>query len=179
MLVYRDLISGDEMISDSFKLLPVKDENGEVIEGLMMCESKNIVKGGENIDIGCGNSFGGGGEEDEGVDDQQVTVNNIIDNFQYTETQIGTPNDFKNWIKEYMNAVRTKLREAGKPKEFIQAFMGNAPKIATFFLKNFNEVQFYLGPSFCADSMVFSIYSEGATTPNFYYIMAGLKEEKF
>lgn len=49
----------------------------------MMCESKNISKGGENIDIGCGNSFGGGGE-DEGVDDSVVTVNNVIDSFQYT-----------------------------------------------------------------------------------------------
>jgi hypothetical protein len=94
----------------------------------MMVESKNIKKGGEDIDIGCGNSFGsgGGGEdgEDAGVDDQVLTVNNIVDRFQYTETNIGTASDFKAWIKEYMVAVRNKLREKGKPKEEIQAFMG-------------------------------------------------------
>ena len=183
MLVYRDMISGDEVLSDAFKLMPVVDTDGTVVEGLMMCESKNIVKGGGEIDIGCGNSFGsGGGEEDGeagGVDDAPVTVNNVIDGFQYTETQIGSASDFKAWIKEYMNTIRTKMREKGKSKEDIQAFMGLAPKIATFFLKNFADVQFYLGPSFCSESMVFSIYKEGATTPNFYFIMPGLIVEKF
>lgn len=48
-----------------------------------MVESKNVFKGSEDVDIGCGNSFGGGGE-DEGVDNAAVTVNNIVDSFQYT-----------------------------------------------------------------------------------------------
>lgn len=145
----------------------------------MMCESKNIVKGGGDVDIGCGNSFGGTGDEDEGVDNVAETVNNVVDGFQYTETQIGTANDFKSWIKEYMNAVVLKLREKGTPKEEIQAFKATAPGIAKFFLKNFSDVQFYLGPSFSPETMVFSIYPEGALTPNFYYIMGGLKSEKF
>jgi hypothetical protein len=145
----------------------------------MMCESKNIVKGGGDVDIGCGNSFGGTGEDDAGVDDQVQTVNNVVDGFQYTETQIGGANDFKAWIKEYMNAVVLKLREKGTPKEEIQAFKASAPGIAKFFLKNFSDVQFYLGASFNPESMVFSIYPEGAVTPNFYFIMGGLKAEKF
>lgn len=144
----------------------------------MMVESKNVVKGGDDVDIGCGNSFGGG-DEDEGVDNSAVTVNNIVDSFQYTETTIGSASDFKSWIKEYMNAVVLKLREKGKPKEEIQAFKAAAPGIATFFLKRFSDVQFYLGPSFDPTTMVFSIYPEGAVTPNFYYIMGGLIAEKF
>lgn len=148
----------------------------------MYCESKNIVKGGDDVDVGCGNAFGsGGGDDDEagGVDNAAQTVNNVIDGFQYTETQIGTANDFKSWIKEYMNAVVTKLREKGKPKEEIQAFKASAPNIAKFFLTRFSEVQFYLTASFDSNSMVFSIYPEGALTPNFYYIMGGLIAEKF
>jgi hypothetical protein len=144
----------------------------------MMCESKNIVKGDADVDIGCGNSFGGGGE-DEGVDSSAQTVNNVIDGFQYTETQIGTANDFKAWIKDYMNAVVLKLRAKGTPKEDIQKFKATAPDVAKFFLKNFSDVQFYLGPSFNSESMVFSIYPEGAVTPNFYYIMGGMVAEKF
>lgn len=149
------------------------------VEGLMFCESKNIVKNDADVDVGCGNAFGSGGEEDGGVDSGAVTVNNVIDGFQYTETQIGGASDFKSWIKEYMNAVVLKLREKGTPKEEIQAFKGTAPNIAKFFLKKFSEVQFYLGPSFNSESMVFSIYPEGATTPNFYYIMGGFVAEKF
>ncbi len=125
MIVYRDIISEDEMLSDAFKLVPVTDKDGAVVEGLMMCESKNITKKDDDVDVGCGNAFGsGGGEdgEDGGVDSTVATVNNIIDGFQYTETQIGTANDFKAWIKEYMNTVVIKLREKGKAKEDIQAF---------------------------------------------------------
>ena len=147
----------------------------------MFCESKMITKNDDNVDVGCGNAFGGGGEEDGGggADGGPQQVNNVIDGFQLTETQIGTPSDFKAWIKEYMNQVVTKLRESGTPKEEIQAFKASAPNIAKFLLKNFSDVQFFLGPSFCADSMVFSIYPEGAVVPNFYYIMGGLKKEKF
>jgi hypothetical protein len=146
----------------------------------MYCESKNITKNADDVDVGCGNAFGGGGGgEDEGVDSSAQTVNNVIDGFSYTETQIGTANDFKSWIKEYMNVVVTKLREKNKGKEYIQNFKGQAPGIAKFFLKNFEGVQFYLGPNFNSESMVFSIYPEGATTPNFYFIMGGLDAEKF
>lgn len=144
----------------------------------MYCESKLITKSGDDIDVGCGNAFGSGGD-DEGVDNTAVQVNNVIDSFQYTETQVGTANDFKAWIKEYMNAVVTKLREKGKPKEDIKAFKDQAPNIAKFFLKKYSDVQFYLGPGFNSESMVFSIYPDGALTPNFYFIMGGLVAEKF
>lgn len=31
MIVYRDLLSGDEMITDAFKLLPVVDKEGNTV----------------------------------------------------------------------------------------------------------------------------------------------------
>jgi Translationally controlled tumour protein len=145
----------------------------------MMVESKMISKNDDDVDIGNSGPPAEGGEDEGPAGGGPVQVNNVVDGFQYTETQIGTPSDFKAWIKEYMNAIVLKLRESGKPKEEIQAFKATAPNIAKFLLKNFSDVQFYLGPSFCADSMVFSIYPEGALVPNFYYIMGGMKREKF
>ncbi len=150
------------------------------IEGLICAESKLIVKNSEDIDVGCGNEFGSGGENEDGpLENTAQKVNNIIDGFQYTETQVGSASDFKSWIKEYFNAVVLKLREKGKPKEEIQAFKALAPEIAKFFLKNFADLQFYLGPSFDSSTMVFSIYAEGAETPTFYYILGGYDVEKF
>jgi hypothetical protein len=179
MIVYRCVITGDEMLSDAYPLKPVVDSDGNVVEGLMYCESKNITKGGGDVDIGCGNSFGGGGGDDEAVDDAVETVNNVIDGFQYTETQVGGANDFKSWLKEYFGAVRAQLRDKGKPKEEIQAFMGTASGIAKYLLTNFTDLQFFLGPAFNPEAMVFSIYPEGNTTPNFLYIMGGYEQEKF
>jgi hypothetical protein len=68
------------------------------VEGLLFTESKNVTKSDGEIDIGCGNSFGGGGEDDAGASEAQ-SVNNFIDAFQLTETQIGTANDLKGWLK--------------------------------------------------------------------------------
>lgn len=178
MIVYRDIITGDEMLSDAYPLKQVVDEDGAEVTGLMYCESKMVAKGGDDVDIGCGNAFGGDAEDAGGPAGVEM-VNNVIDGFQYNETQIGTATDFKAWIKDYMNAVRTKMRDAGKAKEEIQAFMAMAPGIAKFFLKRFSDVQFYLGPSFNPESMVFSIYPDGSTTPCFYYIMPGFTKEKF
>ncbi len=155
---------------------------GYKVEGLICVESKMIPKSSDDVDVGCGNAFGSGGEEEEGGapgGSGPEMVNNVISGFQYTETQIGSANDFKSWIKEYMNLVVTKLREKGKPKEEIQAFKALAPNIAKYFLTRFSDVQFYLGPSFDSQTMVFSIYEEGATTPNFYYILGGYNIEKF
>lgn len=144
----------------------------------MFCESKMISKS-DDVDVGCGNAFGGGGEEDGPADSGVQMVNNIIDGFQYTETQVGSASDFKGWIKDYMGNVRNAMKEKGKGKEKIQEFMAQAPGIAKFLLQNFSNLQFFLGPSFNSDTMVFSIYPDGATVPNFYYIMAGFEAEKF
>lgn len=143
-----------------------------------------ITKKDDDVDVGCGNAFGSGGGEDEdggggAAGGGPSQVNNIIDGFQYTETQIGAASDFKSWIKEYCNAVVLKLREKGKPKEDIQAFKAAAPGIAKFFLSNFSDVQYYLGPSFDSSTMVFSMYVGEATTPTFYYILAGFDVCKF
>jgi len=34
MIVYRDIITGDEMLSDAFKLVEVKDDAGNVVNNL-------------------------------------------------------------------------------------------------------------------------------------------------
>lgn len=43
MIVYRDLISGDEMLSDAFKLLPVVDSDGQTVSriSLLRLSKKN------------------------------------------------------------------------------------------------------------------------------------------
>mmetsp|Transcript_19138 Transcript_19138/g.19268 ORF Transcript_19138/g.19268 Transcript_19138/m.19268 type:complete len:178 (+) Transcript_19138:90-623(+) len=177
MIVYRDKLSGDEMLSDGYKLEPVLDNEGAPIPGLMQCASQLISKSGD-VDIGCGNEFGGNADDDGPVDNSEK-VNNVIDAFQYTETSMSTATDLKSFLKEYMNKIRQHMRDKGKPKEEIQAFMATAPGIAKYLVSHFNDLQFFYGPSFNIDTMVYAIYHEGALTPNFLYIMAGYDQEKF
>ena len=90
MKVYKDILSGDEMLSDAFAIKDVIDKEGNKVEGLIAVLSKMTTKNDDEVDVGCGNAFGSGGEEDGGAaGGGPAQVNNIIDGFQYTETQIG------------------------------------------------------------------------------------------
>jgi hypothetical protein len=62
MLLYLDAFSGEEIVSDSYDIKLVFDGVGGEVE------PKYIMKGGESYDVGCGNEFGGAGE-DEGAAD--------------------------------------------------------------------------------------------------------------
>ena len=62
MIVYNDIISGDEMMTDAFPQEKVLDKDGNVVEGLFGVKSSTMSKGGENVDVGCGSAFGGSEE---------------------------------------------------------------------------------------------------------------------
>ena len=153
------------------------------IEGLFAVVSKMVTKKDDDVDVGCGNAFGsGGGEDEEGggpAGGGPQLVNNIIDGFQYTETQIGGASDFKGWYKDYCGALIEKFKARKKGKEFIDAFKVKATAILKFLLANFGDLQFYLGPSFDSSTMVFSRYVGEDTVPTFYYILDGYDIEKF
>lgn len=44
MLLYKCRFSGDEMCSDAFKPVPVKDDDGNEVEGLFQIESEKVNK---------------------------------------------------------------------------------------------------------------------------------------
>jgi len=57
MKVYQDIYSNDEILSDAFNVKQVFDGVGGEVK------AKWMKKGDLNIDIGCGNEFGGSEEE--------------------------------------------------------------------------------------------------------------------
>jgi hypothetical protein len=147
------------------------------VEGLMMVESKNVPKNSEDFDIGCGNAFGGEGE-DAGPPADVEMVNNVVSGFDYNQTTMDGAG-FKAWMKDYMGAILEVMKKKDVPVEERKAFKGRAANIAKFLLSNFKDLEFYIGPDFNPESMIFSMYPEGAHYPNFYYIRDGLKEEKY
>jgi hypothetical protein len=56
MKIFTDAFSGAEIISDSYPITELYD--GVIYE----VKSNMLVKGEDNIDIGCGNAFAGEGE---------------------------------------------------------------------------------------------------------------------
>ncbi|KAJ7955114.1 Translationally-controlled tumor protein-like [Quillaja saponaria] len=166
MLVYQDLLTGDELLSDSF---PYKEiENGILWE----VEGKWVVQGAVDFDIGANPSAEGG--EDEGVDDAVVKVVDIVDTFRLQEQPPYDKKQFVTYIKRYIKLLTPKL-EAEKQEHFKKHIEG----ATKFLLAKLKDLQFFVGESMHDDAtVVFAYYKDGATDPTFIYFALALKEVK-
>ncbi len=66
-----------------------------------------VVKGEDNVDIGCGNAFGGTNEQgqEQGNGGAPVEkVNDIVDSFHYEETSFDKAG-FQGYFKGYMKKL--------------------------------------------------------------------------
>ncbi|CAJ2662169.1 translationally-controlled tumor protein-like protein [Trifolium pratense] len=166
MLVYQDILTGDELLSDSY---PYKEiENGMLWE----VEGKWVVSGPCDVDIGANPSAEGG--EDEGVDDTAVKVVDIVDVFRLQEQPAFDKKQFLGFVKRYIKLLTPKL-DAEK-QELFKKHIEGATK---FLLSKLKDLQFFVGESMHDDgSLVFAYYKEGATDPTFLYFAYALKEIK-
>ncbi|XP_059437617.1 translationally-controlled tumor protein homolog [Corylus avellana] len=167
MLVYQDLLTGDELLSDSF---PYKEiENGILWE----VEGKWVVQGAVDVNIGA-NPSAEGGDEDEGVDDQTVKVVDIVDTFRLQEQPTFDKKQFVTYMKRYIKSLAAKL----DPEQQV-VFKKHIEGATKYLLSKLSDLQFFIGESLHEDCcLVFAYYKEGATDPTFIYLAHGLKEVK-
>ncbi|CAF1018041.1 unnamed protein product [Brachionus calyciflorus] len=136
MLVYKDIISGDELFSDSYPIV-LKDDLYYEVEGKNVSYSNDI----DEALIG-GNKATEPGEEDETVESSAVTGINVVINGKLVETGFDKAS-FKNWLKEYMKKLSEKVTE--KNPDRLTKFKEGMQKFAVQVLKNFDEYRFYTG----------------------------------
>ena len=171
MLVYKDVISGDELFSDSYPIKLVDDLYYEV-------EGKNISV---NLDIDealiGGNKATEATEEDEGVDASVVTGINVVITHKLVETSFDKTS-FKGWLKDYMKALKARVEKSSP--ERLESFQKGMQKWAMDVLKKFDEYKFYIGEKMDAEGMVIvQGYREDQITPFFVFFKDGLEEEKY
>ncbi|KAH6796550.1 translationally controlled tumor protein [Perilla frutescens var. hirtella] len=167
MLVYQDLLTGDELLSDSFPYTEI--ENGCLWE----VQGKWVVTGSVDVDIGANPSAEGGGE-DEGVDYQGMKVVDIVDTFRLQEQPPFDKKQFIGYIKKFIQLLTAKL-EGEKQEEFKKSIEG----ATKYLISKIKDLQFFVGESMHDDnSLVFAYYKKGAIDPTFLYFAHGLKEIK-
>ncbi|KAJ8766230.1 hypothetical protein K2173_022289 [Erythroxylum novogranatense] len=166
MLVYQDLLTDDELLSDSFLYNEI--ENGMLWE----VEGKWVIQGAIDVNIGANPSAEGG--EDEGVDDQAVKVVDIVDTFRLQEQPPFDKKQFVTYMKRFIKLLQPKLD--GEKQELFKKHIEGATK---FLLSKLSDLQFFVGESMKDDStLVFAYYKDGATDPTFLYFAYALKEVK-
>ncbi|KAL8702620.1 MAG: hypothetical protein Q9201_004198 [Fulgogasparrea decipioides] len=178
MIIYNDIVSGDEIISDTYKLIEKEDAVYEV-------DCRRITVGNANIDIGANPSAE---EGEEGVDDSSKQVIDVVNSHRLTfmgdeekgERAFRTKKEYQGQLKTYLKKVSEKLKEGGADEEKIKAFLTGAQNYYTKHIApNFKDFDFYTGASMDADGMVVLLnYREDGMTPYVIIWKYGLTETK-
>uniref|UniRef100_A0A5F9DM88 Translationally-controlled tumor protein n=1 Tax=Oryctolagus cuniculus TaxID=9986 RepID=A0A5F9DM88_RABIT len=115
MIIYRDLISHDEMFSDIYKIR-------EIAGGLCLeVEGKMVSRTEGNIDDSLiGGNASAEGPEGEGTQSTVITGVDIVMNHHLQETSF-TKEAYKKYIKDYMKSIKGKLEE--QRPERVKPFM--------------------------------------------------------
>ncbi|KAH8170732.1 translationally controlled tumor protein [Sarocladium implicatum] len=168
MIIFKDSLTGDEMISDSFDL---KEVDGIVYE----VDCAMITEGAVQVNTGANASAE---EAEEELDDQEQKVNNVINSFRLQSTSFDKKS-FLVYLKGYMKAVKGKLQEKGD-EEAVAAFeKGAQAYVKNTLLPNFKDFEFYTGESQDPDGMIALLnYREDGVTPYIIYWKHGLDQMK-
>ncbi|XP_069496715.1 translationally-controlled tumor protein isoform X2 [Ambystoma mexicanum] len=171
MIIYKDIVSGDEMFSDSYKMRETCDGLCIEVEGKMITRTEGGVD-----DALIGANASAEFTDCEGVDTTTVSGVDIVLNHNLHETGF-TKESFKQYIKNYMKAVKAFLEE-NKPERVTPFMTGAAQKVKSI-LTNFKNYQFFTGEKMNPDGMVgFLDFREDGVTPYMIFFKDGLELEK-
>lgn len=167
MLLYQDVISNDEMITDAFTIVEVDDIAYEV-------DCKMItIKEGADVDIGANASAE---EATEELEDGMIQVNNIAYSMRLVETQFDKKS-FMTYIKGFMKSVKKYLEENNPDR--LPAFEAKIQPFVKKVIGSFKDYEFYVGESMNPDGGVAMLnYREDGVTPFFTFFKDGLKIQK-
>ncbi|KAJ4376531.1 hypothetical protein N0V86_006644 [Didymella sp. IMI 355093] len=168
MIIFKDILTDDEIISDSYD---IKEIDGVVYEA----DCKKITIGGETFDTGANASAE---EAEEGADDQAETKIDVVYSFRLNETGFDKKG-YLTYLKGYMKAVKNKLQEKGASADEITAFEKGAAGYAKKIVANFKDYEFFTGESMNPDGMIVLLnYREDGVTPYVTVWKHGLSEMK-
>ncbi|ODV95874.1 hypothetical protein PACTADRAFT_40876 [Pachysolen tannophilus NRRL Y-2460] len=167
MIIYKDVISGDELLSDAYD---IKEVDGAILEA----DCAMVQVGNGDVDIGANPSAEGG--DDDAAEDGVETVNNVVYSFRLQKTSFDKKS-FLTYIKSYMKSVKQYLVK-NNPDQ-IEAFEKGATAYVKKVVGSFKDWDFYTGESMDPDGMVVLLnYREDGTTPFVAIWKHGVSEEK-
>ncbi|TNN79343.1 Translationally-controlled tumor [Liparis tanakae] len=169
MIIYRCIISNDEMFSDSFKMK--ESENGIFYE----VEGKLVTRS-EGFDDSLIGANASAEEAADGADASSVSGVDIVLNHSLRETGF-TKKLYLPYFKKYVKAVRDNLEKTNP--ERVATFMEEVQKEAKKIVNNITNYQFYMGENMHPEGMMALLdYREDGITPFMLFFKDGLIVEK-
>ncbi|XP_012275313.1 translationally-controlled tumor protein homolog [Orussus abietinus] len=172
MRIYKDIFTGDEMFSDTYKVKLVDNVLYEVYGRLVTRRAGEIEIAGFNPSAE---------EADEGTDEAVESGVDVVLNHRLQETYaFADKKSYTAYLKDFMKKLVARLEE--KSPEEVEVFKTNMNKVMKDILSRFKELQFFTGESMDIDGLVGLMeYREidGESVPVLMFFKHGLEEEKF
>jgi len=172
MIIYKDIFTGDEMFSDSYKFRLIDEVLYEVKGKLVQRKVGDVQIDGANPSAE---------EADEGTDEAVESGVDVVLNHRLCETfAFGDKKGYTAYLKDYMKKLVEKLAE--KSPDQVDIFKTNMNKVAKELLGKFKDLQFFTGESMDVDGMVAMCEyreEEGTSIPYLMFFKHGLDAEKF
>lgn len=172
MRIYKDIFTGDEMFSDTYKMKLVDDVVYEVYGKLVSRKAGDIEIAGFNPSAE---------DADEGTDEIVESGVDVVLNHRLQETYaFNDKKSYTLYLKDYMKKLVAKLEENAPDQ--VEVFKTNMNKVMKDILGRFKELQFFTGESMDIDGLVALMeYREidGQSVPVLMFFKHGLEEEKF
>jgi len=172
MIIFKDLITGDEMFTDSSKYKLID-------ECLYEVECRHVQRRQGEIQLDGANPSQE--EADEGTDESVESGLDLVLNQRLVETGF-TKNDYKNYLKTYTKSLQDKWKEMGKNDTEIAEAKSKITEAVKKVLPKLADFQFFMGESSNPDGLIALLeYREkpgGDETPIMIFFKHGLDEEK-
>lgn len=171
MKIYKDIITGDEMFADTYKMKLVDDVIYEVYGKLVSRSQDDIRIDGANPSAE---------EADEGNEIATECGVDVVLNHRLQECfAFGDKKSFTLYLKDYMKKVVAKLEE--RSPDQVDSFKTNMNKVMKDVLGRFKDLQFFTGESMDCEGMVAMCEYrdiDGSSVPVLMFYKHGLDEEK-
>ncbi|KAG9317675.1 translationally controlled tumor-associated [Chiua virens] len=175
MLLYQDILTGDEMFSDAYPVSVFSFIATQSIHSHTpkQARRRHRLRGRQLTDHGANPSSE---EQDEALEEGATQINNVVHSFRLQTTSFDKKS-YLTYLKGYMKAVKVELAKTSPDK--VEAFEKGASAYAKKIVANFKDYEFYSGESMNPDGLVALLnYREDGTTPYFTFWKHGLKEVK-
>ncbi|XP_014253437.1 translationally-controlled tumor protein homolog [Cimex lectularius] len=172
MRIYKDIFTGDEMFSDTYKMKLVDDVMYEVYGKLVTRKQGDVSIDGFNPSAE---------EADEGTDEAVESGVDVVLNHRLCETYaFNDKKSYTAYLKDYMKKLVANLEE-NNPDQ-VDTFKTNMNKVMKELLGRFKDLQFFTGESMEVEGMIALLeYRDinNESVPVLMFFKHGLLEEKF
>ena len=172
MIIFKDLITGDEMFTDSSKVKLVNDCVWEVECNYIMRKQGDIAIDGFNPSAE---------EFDEGTDETSESGYDLVLNQRLVETSFSKA-DFKNYLKTYTKSLQEKWKELEWDDDKINNAKAKLTEGVKKILPIVGDASFFMGessnPDGCVGILEFREMEDGNEKPIMNFLKHGLEQEK-